>query len=50
MRRDAAEHFWPANANALAAMPGTASSGSASASTMIGFLPPSSVMARLIWR
>ena len=50
MSREAAEHFWPAKPNALAAMPGTASSGSASASTMIGFLPPSSVITRLIWR
>ena len=38
--RDAAEHFWPAYANALCVIAGTATSRSASVSTTTGFLPP----------
>ena len=50
MTRDAAEHFWPANPNADVITAGTAWSGSASASTMIAFLPPISATTRLTWR
>ena len=45
-----AEHFWPLKPKAEDAMAGTAWSRSASVSTTIGFLPPSSTITRLIWR
>ena len=47
--RAAAEHFWPAYAKAEATIPGTASSRSASASTITQFLPPISATTRLTW-
>ena len=50
MTREAAEHFWPAKPNALATSAGTASSRSASESTIIAFLPPISATTRLRWR
>ena len=46
--RAAAEHFWPAYTNAEETVAGTASSRSASASTITQFLPPSSAITRLI--
>ena len=46
----AAEHFCPAKPNALLTIAGTASSRSASASTMMQFLPPISAITRLTWR
>ena len=48
--RAAAEHFWPANTNALATTAGTTSSRSASESTITAFLPPISATTRLRWR
>ena len=48
--REAAEHFWPANAKADFSRPGTTSSRSASESTMTQFLPPISAITRLMWR
>ncbi len=48
--RAAAEHFWPAYTNAEDTIAGTASSRSASPSTITQFLPPSSATTRLMWR
>jgi hypothetical protein len=48
MAREQAEHFWPWKPKAACATPSTASSISASASTMIASLPPISRMVRLI--
>ena len=44
--RAAAEHFWPAYPNAESTISGTASSRSASASTITQFLPPVSATTR----
>ena len=50
MSRLAAEHFCPENPNVDETTAGTTSSRSASLSTMIAFLPPSSAMTRTIDR